>query len=100
MVFRKRVTGEQRALAMFSRHERKYTLAEIAKKTKMSQSSVWKVVYGKDTMRHSERKYLKRGRREKLTARDKRKLYRAIMSLRECNFTVMEVVKRSGIDLL
>ena len=40
MVFRKRVTGEQRALAILLRHERKYTLAEIAKKTKMSQSKV------------------------------------------------------------
>ena len=40
MVFRKRVTGEQRALAIFLRHESKYTLAEIAKKTKMSQSKV------------------------------------------------------------
>lgn len=99
MVFKKRLTGEQRALAIFLRSERKYSYAEIGKKTKMSPSSVFRVVNGAKRNKATERKKL--GRHEKLTVRDKRKLHRAIISLRELNpnFTVMEVVQRSGIDL-
>lgn len=63
MVLKKRLTGEQRALAMFVRSEWKYTLAEMAKKTKMSPSSVLRVVNGKDCKRQKG-KSRKRGRED------------------------------------
>ena len=68
----------------------------------MSKSSVWRIVRG---AQHSEieggKKFAKRGQRKALTSRDLRKLNRAVLVLRRDNpnFTVMDVVKRSGIPL-
>ncbi len=67
----------------------------------MSKTSVWRIVHSQDKKIESEKTFTKRGRRKALTSRDRRKLNRALISLRrdDPNLTVMDVVKRSGIPL-
>lgn len=98
MAFKRRLTADQRAFALFLYQEREYSLQQIAVRAKMSKASVWRVVRGNRT---EIKKSGKRGRRRILTLRDRRKLNRALISLRQedPNFTVMDVVKRSGIPL-
>ncbi|XP_028403948.1 uncharacterized protein LOC114526537 [Dendronephthya gigantea] len=96
-------TAEQRALALLLRREFKYSYREIALKTNMSKSSVLRVIKSFDMKKKGSDNKLKKsrqGRKRTLTQRDERKLKRAIMQLRERspNFTVMEVVQRSGIS--
>ncbi|CAB3978201.1 Transposable element Tcb1 transposase [Paramuricea clavata] len=68
----------------------------------MSKTSVQRVIKRFDTKNTNTKKLKKsyQGRRKSLTERDERKLKRAIIQLREKspNFTVMEVVQRSGIS--
>ena len=100
MAKRNCLTAEQRALALLLRRELNYSYREIALKTNMSKTSVQRVV--KEGFATIKKKKLKsyQGPRKALTKRDERKLKRAIMQLRERspNFTVMEVVQRSGIS--
>ena len=93
------ITAEQRALALLLRRECKYSYRKIAIKTNMSKTSVQRVIK-EGVNRNKEKVKCYRGRRKLLTSRDERKLKRAIMQLRENspNFTVMEVVQRSGIS--
>ena len=66
----------------------------------MSKTSVWRVVHGQRTkIRKSKHDNIKRGRRKILTSRDRRKLHRSLIMLRaeNPNFTIMDVVKWSGI---
>ena len=100
MAKRNCLTAEQRALALLLRRELNYSYRELALKTNMSKTSVQRVV--KEGFATIKKKKLKsyQGPRKALTKRDERKLKRAIMQLRERspNFTVMEVVQRSGIS--
>ena len=94
-------TAEQRALALLMRREMKYSYRKIALKTNMSKTSVQRIVKQADCGRWIVlNSKSNRGRRKSLSERDQRKLRRAIIQLREKtpNFTVMEVVQRSGIS--
>ena len=95
------LTAEQRALALLMRKELNYSYRKIVSKTNMSKTSVERIVK-QDDVRYKIVKKAKSypGRRRALSERDERKLKRAIMQLREKtpNFTVMEVVQRSGIS--
>ena len=94
-------TAEQRALALLMRREMKYSYRKIALKTNMSKTSVQRIVKQADCGRKSVlNSKSNRGRRKSLSERDQRKLRRAIIQLREKtpNFTVMEVVQRSGVS--
>ena len=66
----------------------------------MSKSSVWRIVHGRRTEKIGKRKgqHGNSGRQKILTFRGRRKLSRSLTILREenPNFTVMDVVKRSG----
>lgn len=105
MAYGKLLTAEQRALVLLLKNEFNYSYRKIAMKTNMSKSSVLRVV--KQGERRNEQipkgqiTKRKRGPRQLLTERDKRKLKRAIMTLREKNpnFTVMEVVQCSGVSV-
>lgn len=101
MAFKRHLTAEQRAFVLFLHQERKYSLQQIAIRTKMSKASVWRIVRGNRTERKTVKNSAKRGRRKILSLRDSRKLNRALVTLRleDANFTVMDVVKRSGIPL-
>ena len=96
------LTPDQRALVLLLRHEFGYSYREIALKTKMSKTSVFRIIKHFDCSNTRGKKLKKayQGRHKSLTERDERKLKRAIMQLRERspNFTVMEVVQRSGIS--
>ena len=98
MASRKRLAPEQCAFALFLHQEKRYSLRQVAVRTKMSKSSVWRIVRNKRGKSKSK-SCGKRGRRKALTLRDRRKLNRAVHALRQedPNFTVMDVVKRSGI---
>ena len=98
MASRKRLAPEQCAFALFLHQEKRYSLRQVAVRTKMSKSSVWRIVRNKRGKSKSK-SCGKRGRRKVLTLRDRRKLNRAVHALRQedPNFTVMDVVKRSGI---
>ena len=64
----------------------------------MPTTSVWRVAHDKHKAQ-KRREYVQRGRRKMLTLRDRRKLSRALTTLRRDhpNFTVMDIVKQSGI---
>lgn len=101
MVFRKRLTHEQRAFALFLHQEKKYSLRQVAARASMSKTSVWRIVHGLKRSSSTTTNTKRRGRRQLLSVRDKRKLKRAVILLRQenPNFSVMDVVKRSGIPL-
>ena len=95
------ITFEQRALAILLTRELKLSFRQIALKTNMSKTSAQRIVKQADG---GNRKILSKkchpGRRKSFSERDQCKLKRAIIQLREKspNFTVMEVVQRSGIS--
>ena len=96
------LTPEQRALVLLLRRAFDYSYRQIALKTKMSKTSVQRIVKSFDSKNRNKKKPKKsyQGRRKSLTERDERKLKRAIVQLRERspNFTVMEVVQRSAVS--
>ena len=88
MASRKRLTAEQCAFALVLYEEKNYSLRQVAVRTKMSKSNVFRIV------RHKRRKIKdkncsKRGRRRALTLRDRRKLNRAVLALRREDPTSM-----------
>ena len=93
-------TAEQWALALLMRREMKYLYRKIALKTNMSKTSVQRIVKQADCGWKSMLILKSNRGRQKSSERDQRKLRRAIVQLREKtpNFTVMEVVQRSGIS--
>ena len=101
MAFTKRIDAEKCALAVFLYSEKKYTMQDIASRLDVSKSSVWRIVKGRQNKNNVRKVQKKRGRPEKLNAREKRSLERAITRLRKVNpnFTVMDIVKDSGIEL-
>ena len=101
MLFKKCLTAEQRAFALFLHREKRYSLREVAIRAKMSKTTAWHIVRAQHSTTEGGKKFTKRGCHKKLTARDSRKLNRALLLLRreDPNFTVMDVVKRSGIPL-
>ena len=98
MALRKRLTAEQCAYALFLHQEKRYSPRQVAVRSKMSKSSVWRIVRDKRG-KGKDKSCSKRGRRKALALRDRRKLNRAVLKLRreDPNFSVMDVVKRSGI---
>ena len=79
-------------------------MEEIATRLNMSKSSVFRIVHASRNdkqKRRTSKVYRKAGGPEKLNARQIRNLQRAITRIRKNNpnFTVMDVVKESGIDL-
>ena len=96
------LTQEQRALVLLLRREFDYSYRQTALKTKMSKTSVQRIVKSYDSKNRNMKKPKKsyQGRRKSSTERDECKLKRAIVQLRERspNFTVMDVVQRSGVS--
>ena len=78
MVFKKPLTGEQRAFALFLYQEKKYSLAQIAVRAKMSKTSVWRLIRGNLLKTSCTENNKKRGRCELLSLRDKGKLNRSL----------------------
>ena len=100
MVFKALLSPQQCAFAAYLREEKHYSMHQIAVRAKMSKTSVWRIVHGKRSqIRKVKVNHAKCGRRKILTSRDRRKLSRSLIMLRQenPNFTVMDVVKRSGI---
>ena len=96
------LTPDQRALVLLLRHEFGHSYREIALKTKMSKTSVFRIIKNFDCSNTGGKKLKKayQGHHKSLTERDERKIKRAIMQLRERspNFTVMEVVTEHFYD--
>ena len=92
------LTPEQRALVLLLRREFDYSYRQIALKTKMSKTSVQRIVKSFDSKNRNKKKPKKsyQCRRKSLTERDDRKLKRAIVQLRERRSR--EVVQRSGVS--
>ena len=102
MVYRAQLQPEQKALVLLLKHERNYSQRKIAAIAKVSKSSVNDIIQKSKGMgRKVLNKTTPRGRPHLLTERDKRGLKRSVRKLREndANFTVMELVQESGIDL-
>ena len=104
MVYRKPILPEQRALVLLLNHEKNYSQRQIASIVKISKSSVFDIIKKaneRNKQRIVNKKELKRGRPRLLSERDKRRLKRAIKKLRQSdpNFSVMEIVKASGINM-
>ena len=104
MVYRKPILPEQRALVLLLNHEKNYSQRQIASIVKISKSSVFDIIK-KSNERNKQRivnkKESKRGRPRLLSERDKRRLKRVVKKLRQSdpNFSVMEIVKASGINM-
>ena len=103
MVYRKPILPEQRALVPFLNHENSYSQRKIASIVKISKSSVFDIIKkANDRSKRivNERKS-KGGRPRLLSERDRRRLKRAVKKLRQSdpNFSVMEIVKASGINM-
>lgn len=103
MVYRKPILPEQRALVLLLNHEKNYSQRQIASIVEISKSSVFDIIKkaNERKKRIVNKKKLKRGRPRLLSERDKRRLKRAIKKLRQSdpNFSVMEIVKASGLNM-
>ena len=102
MVYRKPILPEQRALVLFLNRENSYSQRKIASIVKISKSSVFDIMKKANERNKrivNERKS-KGGRPRLLSERDRRRLKRAVKKLRQSdpNFSVMEIVKASGIN--
>ena len=103
MVYRKPILPEQRALVLFLNHENSYSQRKIASIVKISKSSVFDIIKkaNKRNKRIVDERKSKGGRPRLLSERDRRRLKRAVKKLRQSdpNFSVMEIVKASGINM-
>ena len=99
MVFVRQISDETRALVRFLKMENKYSLREIAKKVKISKSSVARCLKTPMITRKNKRK-TNIGRPKKLSVRDRRLLKRSIDQLRQvnANFTMKELIRFSGLQ--
>jgi transposase len=100
MVFSGKISDETRALVRFLGMEQKYSIREIAKKAKVSKSTVARYLR---TPKHTvQKKYKIRnvGRPKALSPRDVRLLKRSITPLRKINpnFTLKELIRFSGLQ--
>lgn len=101
MTFTQRISDKKRALTYFLFNEKKYSCRKIALKTKISKSSVSRVIREEDDRRKGRRINCKKlGRACLLSDRDQRQLSCSITELRltDANFTAMDVVKNSGVS--
>ena len=98
MVFKALLLPQQRAFAAYLRPEKKNTLRQSAVRASMSNSSVFRIVHGRRTEKIRKRKgqHRKSGRQKTVLSRFRRKLCRSLQE-ENLNFTIMDVVKRSGI---
>ena len=98
MVFVRPISDETRALVRFLKMENKYSLGEIAKKVKISKSSVARCLKTPTITRKKKRK-TNTGRPKKLSVRDRWLLKRSIDQLRQvnANFTMKELIRFSGL---
>ncbi len=103
MVFKERISAKKRAYAEFLCKENGYSCRQIASKKNISKSSVSRILKEDDKKNTDNlRKKKKRGRRNLLSERDRRKLARSIsqLPLESPNFRAMEVVQCSGISCM
>ena len=101
MVFHQIVGEKKRALTVYLHGERSYSCRKIAAKLQISKSSVSRILNEETRTRSESKKCKIRGRPFLLTSRDQRKLSRSISELRLANpnFTCMDIVRNSGIDI-
>ena len=102
MVFVRKISDETRALVRFLKMENKYSLGEIAKKVKISKSSVARCLKTPEKTRKNKKKtkLTNIGRPKKLSVRDRRLLKRSLNQLRDAkaNFTLKELIGFSGLQ--
>ena len=93
-------TAETRALVKLLRMEKNYSVREIAKKVKISKSSVFRYLRKEKNFVQKQQKCRKMGRPSKLTDRDRRHLRRSVVQLRKVNpnFTLKDLVSFSGLN--
>ena len=103
MVYRKRILPEQRALVLFLNHQHSYSQRKIASIVKISKSSVFDIIKKANdrNKRIANERKSKGGCPRLLSERDRRRWKRTIKKLWQSdpNFSVMEIVKASGINM-
>lgn len=101
MVFRRATSPETRAYVKYLVKDAKLSIREIAEKTSVSLSTVYRL-RNKKTSKQSNKSSIKNqgGRPKKLCARDERKLLRSLKLLRkeEGQFSSRRLMERAGID--
>ena len=96
MGFLKKISDETRALG----YGKKYSIREIAKKAKVSKSTVARYLKTPNETRQKYSKGANMGRPKTLSVRDVRHLKRSITKLRKVNpnFTLKELIRFSGLQ--
>ena len=99
MAYKKTISDTTRAYVLFLGKEKRYSCRAIAKKARISKSSVSLILRGKVQRKQDLKTCKKIGRPKKLSDRDRRKLIRTIKTLRDkdTNFTVKRLVAHSGL---
>lgn len=101
MVFKVRLSVDQRKHVIFPKEQKRYSYRKIALDVKMSKSSVPRFVRGsalKEPRKGNVKSKL--GRPESLTGRDKRKIEQPIVKLKQDpNPTVTKVGETSGVSV-
>ena len=92
--------SETRALVKFLSMEKKYSIRQIAKKAKISKSTVARYLNPSKKASKKNKQLTNTGRPKILSAHDIRLLKRSITQLRDVNtnFTVKELIRYSGLQ--
>ena len=95
-----KISDETRALVKFLSMEKKYSIRQIAKKAKISKSTVARYLNPSKKASKKDKQLTNTGRPKILSARDIRLLKRSITQLRDVNtnFTVKELIRYSGLQ--
>ena len=95
-----KISDETRALVKFLSMEKKYSIRQIAKKAKISKSTVARYLNPSKKASKKDKQLTNTGRPKILSARDIRLLKRSITQLRgaSANFTVEELIRYSGLQ--
>ena len=101
MAYTRKISEQQKAMALYYRRELHHSYRQIAKKCNMSASSVARICNGERKDKRSVGLKNKRGRPRKLDERSVRKLIRCITNARKTNpnMTVKTLVTESGLSL-
>jgi transposase len=100
MVFLKKISDETQALVRFLGMEKKYSIREIAKKAKVSKSTVARYLKTPNETRQKYSKGANMGQPKTLSVCDVRHLKCSITKLRKVNpnFTLKELIRFSGLQ--
>ena len=95
-----KISDETRALVKFLSIEKKYSIRQIAKKAKISKSTVARYLNPSKKAIKKDKQLTNTGRPKILSARDISLLKRSITQLRDvnANFTVKELIRYSGLQ--